>query len=56
MVGLSKWLCCFGSTAAFTSRKEIRMLDVNFVLNLLIQCSDTSIASYLTSIILDVTS
>ena len=31
------------------------MLRVNVVLNLLIQCSDTIIASYLTSIMLDVT-
>ena len=50
VIGLSYWLSHFGFTATLQSGKEIGMLNVNVVLNLFIQCSDTAIAGYLSSI------
>ena len=55
VIGLLQWLTQFGSTLKLTSRKELATLEVSVVLNLLIQYSDTTIASCLTSIAPDVT-
>ena len=44
----------FGSNIAPTARKGIETSDVNVVLNLFIQCNETIIRSYLTSILPDV--
>ena len=55
VIGLSLWLTSFGSTVVLTFGKEIATLDIVVVLNLLIQCSDTTIASFLSSIAPDVT-
>ena len=37
-----------------TASRELKMLAVRVVLNLLIQCSDTTIAGYLTSIVAEI--
>ena len=53
------WSAClngyrFWSTVALTAGRDVTQLDVSIVSNLLIQCSDTTIASYLTSVIADI--
>ena len=54
MIGLSQWLQRFRSTVALTAGQDVTQLDVSIVSNLLIQCSDTTIASYLTSVMADI--
>ena len=53
LIGLSQWLQRFRSTVALTAGQDETQLDVSIVSNLLIQCSDTTIASYLTSVMAD---
>ena len=54
LIGLSQWLQRFRSTVALTAGQVVTQLDVSIVSNLLIQCSDMTIASYLTSVMADI--
>ena len=54
LINLSQWLQRFWSTVALTAGQDVTQLDVSIVSNLLIQCSGTTIASYLTSVMADI--
>ena len=54
LIGLSQWLQIFWLTIALIAGQNVTQLDVSIVSNLLIQCSDMTIASYLTSVMADI--
>ena len=54
LIGLSQWLQRFRSTVVLTAGQDVTQLDVSIVSNLLIQCSDATIASYLTSLVANI--
>ena len=54
LINLSQKLQRFRSTVALAAGQDVTQLDVSIVSILLIQCSDTTIATYLTSVMADI--